>query len=199
MIKIGLTGNIGSGKSTVAKLFRKSKIPTIDTDRLARWAVHPGSPTSKKLQKIFGTKYFRRSDGVLLRKKLAQLVFKDPKALQKLNSIVHPEVKRLLKCQLNTLNKKKSPIVVIETPLLFETGLQKKYDIICLVESSRKVQIKRLLKKGVSLEEIKDRLAYKIQTHRKNKFVDYIINNSQSVAQTNKQVKRLIFSLSRQH
>jgi dephospho-CoA kinase len=195
MITIGLTGNIGSGKSAVAALFREAKVPTIDTDALARQAIRPGTPTLKKLHRQFGPQYFRRSDGALLRKKIAQLIFEHPPARQKINQIIHPAVIRLLSERLKSHSRRKTPCVVVEVPLLFEAGLQELFDYVCLVVTSKKTQSERLLKRGMTRGEIQKRLQSQMGPEQKEKKSHFVIQNSGTKTQTRQQVKKIMTRL----
>lgn len=139
MLKIGLTGGIGCGKSTVCKIFSDLGVPIIDTDALARQAVTPGSECLNRLVQDFGNDILL-TDGSLDRKKLRDIVFTDNQKLKELESIVHPEIRRLLRQQLNTIS---TPYVIIAIPLLIEKNWNNDVDRILVVDCSEELQIAR--------------------------------------------------------
>ena len=143
MRKIALTGGAGSGKSTVARMFKELGAPVVDADAAARDAVRPGTPPWEKLQQAFGPEFFRE-DGTLDREKMARLAFSDAKARQTLNAILHPEITRIIKERLHRLAEAGIDLVIVEVPLLFEAGLQDGYDRIIVVYADPAQQMRRL-------------------------------------------------------
>ncbi len=123
MLKIAITGGAGSGKSTVVRMFGELGAAVLDADAAAKEAVAIGTPAYAELRRLFGAEYFN-PDGALNRAKVAQLVFTDPKARQRLNEIVHPRVARELQERLRELEQQGAELVMVEVPLLFEAGLE---------------------------------------------------------------------------
>ena len=179
-IILGLTGSFGSGKSTVAGIFRSHGARLIDADCLAHRCLEAGSPAYKKIIKIFGT-----AD----REKLGKIVFSDKKLLKKLNAIIHPQVIR----EINLMLKKyKSGIIVLDAPLLLEAGLKKMVDKVIVVKIKRAPQLKRLRSKlGLTNLEILKRLNLQMPQERKSRLADFLIDNSGTIGRTIKQVQEL--------
>ncbi|BCX82667.1 dephospho-CoA kinase [Methylomarinovum caldicuralii] len=140
MLKIVLTGGIGSGKSTVARLFQRHGVPVIDTDEIARDLVRPGRPALGALVDAFGPRILT-ADGRLDRARLRELVFSDPAAKARLEAILHPRIFSELERRLQAL---KAPYVVIAIPLLVETGARGRVDRVLVVDCPEALQIERV-------------------------------------------------------
>lgn len=193
---IGLTGGIASGKSTVSEMIRQMGIPVICADRLAHKVMEPGKPASKEIAAFFGPKVLF-PDETIHRALLASIVFSSPLKRKKLNSIVHPHVISEMKREIKKLKKKKKEIVVLDIPLLFEERLQKLCDDIVVVYAPERVMAERLKKReGLSVQEIKKRFDSQMSIESKRKKADWVIDNSQSVLKTRKQVKKVLGLLS---
>jgi dephospho-CoA kinase len=180
MIVIGLTGGIGSGKSTVASMLTKAHIPVIDADILAREA----SAEPKILEHIkarFGKGVFN-SDNTLNRSALAHIVFNDKNLLYDLEQIIHPEIQKLFREKYEFFKKKKYKIIVYMVPLLFEKKLEDRVDKILLVIASAEKQINRIINRdGLNHEEAKLRLAAQMTNEEKIAYADEIIENNGSL------------------
>ena len=140
MLKVGLTGGIGCGKTTVAKVFAQLNIPVIDADEIAHRLVAIGQPALSQIQQEFGADILS-PDGSLNRKKLRELIFSDLKQKQKLESILHPLVYQAIQAELKQLN---TPYCIICIPLLFETNMSHFVDRILVVDCSVETQIERV-------------------------------------------------------
>ncbi len=145
MYRVGLTGNIASGKSEVAKVWRSLGAPVIDADQLSRDAVAPGSPGYEAVVRRFGPDVVA-PDGAIDRAKLRDIVFVDAGARADLEAIVHPEVERLRREQEEELAAAGESIVVHEVPLLFETGLDAAMDAVVFVDAPADVRRDRLIR-----------------------------------------------------
>ncbi|MEO8880988.1 MAG: dephospho-CoA kinase, partial [Gemmatimonadaceae bacterium] len=143
MLLIGLTGNIASGKSTVAQLLAERGATIIDADELARDAVAIGSVGHRKIIERWGDDILK-ADGGLDRVALRQIVFQEPTELEALNSIVHPEVSRLRDDLLNEARERGDETVICDIPLLFERRLVDDFDRIVLVDAPRPLRLERL-------------------------------------------------------
>jgi dephospho-CoA kinase len=191
MLKIALTGGPGSGKSTVAQMFRDLGAQVIDADEVAREAVSPGHPAWEELRREFGPDYFRE-DGSLDRGKLSHLVFQDAKARRKLNAIVHPRVTREIAHQLEELAAQGVNLVMIEVPLLYEAGLEKNYDIVMVVDAGEKEQLERLMARDLrSFQEAQGILGAQWPLNSKKARADFVVDNRDSFEDTYRQVKNL--------
>ncbi|WP_066639625.1 dephospho-CoA kinase [Desulfolucanica intricata] len=179
MITIGLTGNIASGKSMVSRQLKELGAVIIDADLVARKIVEPGSPIIYEISQAFGEKVLN-SDGTLDRKKLGRIVFADPKALEKLNQITHPKIRKVIEGKIKDL-KNKSGILVIDAPLLIEVGLHCMVDQVWVVLVDRDIQLQRLkIRDNLSEKEARQRIASQLPQEEKIKYADKIILNNGS-------------------
>lgn len=140
MYKIGLTGGIGCGKSTVSDLFKYHAVPVIDADEIAHALVAPGQPALGQISAAFGADYLN-PDGSLHRSHLRDSIFKDTKKRSQLERIMHPLVYAQIELQLNQLS---SPYAIVSIPLLIETGMQSLVDHILVVDCPIEIQINRV-------------------------------------------------------
>jgi len=187
-IIIGLTGSFGSGKSTVAGIFAAYGARVIDADKIARAAVRRGSKVYKKIVSSFGSRVLAEGKAID-RRKLAGLVFNDPKQLKRLNAIIHPEVIRIIKAKINSIKK---GVLVLDAPLLLEANLKRMLDCLVVVKISRDKQFSRLVKRtSLKRADILKRIKSQISQKMKLRFADFIINNSGSLANTRKQVAQI--------
>jgi len=170
----GLTGGIGMGKSAAAKILTERGVPLIDTDLLARSVVEPGQPALKEIQETFGDAVIA-ADGQLRRDVLAQIVFSDPSARQKLEGITHPRIRKLWREQVEDWRAAKTPIACVVIPLLFETGAEKEFDATLCVACSSATQQKRLQERGWSAEQISRRIAAQMSIENKIAKANFIL------------------------
>lgn len=186
---IGITGSFGSGKTTVAKLFKSHGAKVIDLDRLAHSCIKIGKPAYKKIVRLFGKKILKINKQIN-RKKLASIVFNNKKLLIKLNRIIHPEVVKIVKKKLNSFKK---GLVVLDAPLLLEAGLNRIIDLLIVVKIDKKSQIERIKKKFLIKEEqILKRIKAQIPLSKKVKMADFVIDNTSTIEETRKQVTEII-------
>lgn len=195
MITIGLTGNIGSGKSTVARRLESLGAKIIDADQVARKVVLPGSPGLQEIADVFGPGVLD-NEGQLDRKKMGALVFADPRAREKLNNITHPRIKEEIRREINAF-KKESPkssnpgVLVIDAALLIEVGLNHNVDEIWVVKAGLNEQIERLAKRdSLSSNEAKRRIAAQMPQEDKIRLATRVIDNTGEKGETIKQVDR---------
>ncbi|MBI4846426.1 MAG: dephospho-CoA kinase [Candidatus Omnitrophica bacterium] len=191
MIVIGLTGGLASGKTTIAKIFKRySGVVVLNADTVAHRALYKDSPLFKKIIGAFG-KGILSADGAISRKKLAESVFKNKKKYQKLCALIYPwlldQVERKIALY---RNKKKIKAVVVEAAMLIESGLYHQMDIIVVVHLSKTQQLARAIKRGrMSLEQIKKRIKFQMSQEGKNKYADCIIKNNGNLQEAKRQVK----------
>ena len=177
MLNVALTGNIASGKSTVAELFRVWGATVIDADRLVRDAQAPGSPVLRAIAARFGQDLIDPS-GMLDRKALRQRVMGDPAALADLNRLVHPDVLRRRSALENEARNRGDRIVVSDIPLLFEAADPSAFDVIVLVDAPETVRRARLLaQRGLSAQDADRMLAAQAPTGPKRERSTYVIDN----------------------
>jgi dephospho-CoA kinase len=189
---LGITGNIASGKSTIAKAFTERGAVVVDADQLARDVVTPGSPVLQQLVARFGPDIVL-SDGHLDRERLAQIIFADAAARQDLNAITHPAIARLAVERLQRLRQTEGvPLIIYEAPLLFEAGAEGRVDKVLVVKIDPQVQLQRLLlRDGLDEATARQRLAAQMSQEEKLARADYVIDNSGSVEEAARQVALL--------
>ena len=196
MVIIGLTGGIGSGKSSVAEMFKDEGAYVIDFDYLARVVVEPDTPAWRDIVDYFGQEILS-PDRTLNRSKLAEIVFSDAQSRKALEGFTHPRIFEKRDTLLKDIKTKDSQaIVIVDVPLLFELSLNKNFDTIILVYVSRDVQIERAIKRDALLkEEVEKRLKAQINIEKKKLLADYIINNEGSLKNTRDQVRKVTHEL----
>lgn len=179
MIKVGLTGGIGSGKSEVARLLATHGALVVDADALARESLAPGSDGLARVVAEFGTGVLHDGPGeqALDRSKLGQIVFADPDRLAALNAIVHPYVAR--RSREITAAARQDAVVVHDVPLLVENGLQEQYDVVVVVDVSPNVQVSRLTgRRGMSEDQARARMAAQAGRAERLAAADVVVDNS---------------------
>lgn len=175
MLKIGLTGGIGSGKTTVANIFKVLGVPVFDADSVAKQVMETNPELKQKLVKQFGEPVF--TEGKLNRKFLADIVFKDPHQLDILNALVHPIT---LQEAENWFSKQKADYVIKEAALLFEAGAGAGLDYIIGVFAPQAVRIKRVMERdGSSRDQILARMDRQISEAIKMRLCDFVIHNDE--------------------
>lgn len=166
MIRIGLTGGIGMGKSTAAALLAEKGIRVVDTDQLARDVVAPGEPALEEIRAAFGSGVLA-ADGSLNRQAMAALVFSDAEKRRLLEAILHPKIReRWLGC-LAEWKAAGAVAGVVVIPLLFETGAEEEFDRVLCVACSERSQLERLMARGWSEEQCRQRITAQWPTQRK--------------------------------
>lgn len=188
MKKVGLTGNIGCGKSTVARMFKKLGAYTLDADKLIHSFYKKGHPVYKEVLKIFGEGVLDK-EGNIDRKKLAQIVFTNKEKLQILENITHKALYKEINEILRTLPE--DSIFILEATLLVEKRTHKDYDKLIVVWAPYEVCRERALKRGVSEEDFERRWNNQMPIDEKAKYADFVIDNSKSFDETFKQVKEI--------
>lgn len=186
---IGLTGGIASGKSTVSSLLIKRGAALVDADRIAREVVRPGEPALDEIARVFGQAVIAEN-GTLDRKKLGALVFAAPEERKRLESILHPAIRQRMKEQMAQLEQEDpNRLIVVDIPLLYESGLDTMFEEILLVYVTPELQLERLMHRdGMSAEEALGRLRAQWPIDDKRALASVIIDNSGTVEQTRQQV-----------
>ena len=190
---IGLTGGIGSGKSTVSGFLRELGATVVDADEGARAVVEPGTLGFERVVAEFGGEMVR--DGRLNRSRLAELVFHDPPALARLNAIVHPLVREWTAQRLAEAAKAGTEIVVQDIPLLFENGYEAAFPTTILVWTPAQVQVQRLVARGMAEDDARARMANQLPIDSKRERATYVIDNSGSTESTRAQTVRVWTSI----
>ncbi len=192
MLKVGLTGGIASGKSTVSRIFASFGAKVLDADEVAREVLLPGQPAWTRLRQVFGQEFFH-PDGTVKRKQLRKLVFADPEKRSQLNAIVHPEVMKEINRRSEILSSSvQTGVLLVDVPLLLEVGVANRFDKVIVVYVSKSVQISRLQQRdGISEEEAKQALKAQMALSKKVGQADYVIDNSGTLEETLAQVRKV--------
>ncbi|MEK6808630.1 MAG: dephospho-CoA kinase [Nanoarchaeota archaeon] len=185
---IGITGNLGSGKSTIVKLFKEHGFKIISADKIGHKEINK---IFDELKRKFGKKIFFK--GRIDRKRLGKLVFSDKRKLKMLQKITWPLIIRKIK---EEIKKNDGRDIVIESALIIESGLKNLVDRLVLVKIDKDVQLKRLLKKNrYTEEEIRNILKLQLRQEEKIKYVDYVVDNGGDIENTKSQIVKLIGEL----
>lgn len=187
-MKVGLTGGIGAGKSTVADLFSQKGAVVIRSDELARQVIEPQTPGFQQVIDHFG-KDIVNSEGYIDRAKLAQIVFQDDAALKDLENIVHP----LVRSKTNELVNQHTAetIIVNEIPLLLEKKMESLFDFLVIVISSEKNRLERLAQRGLTTEQATARMAKQVSDDERRAAADFLIVNDGNLDQLEADVEKI--------
>ena len=177
MLHVGLTGNVGAGKSTVCRLLEGWGACVIDADDLAREVVAPGTPGLARIRELWGDQILDDS-GALDRAALRGVVFTDLSARRRLEQLIHPLVSRRYRERVEEARLRGDPIVVGAIPLLYETGMEGEFDVVVLVDAPLKTRIERLRSlRGLSVAEARAIAGTQMPASEKRKRADFIIDN----------------------
>jgi dephospho-CoA kinase len=190
MLLVGLTGGIGTGKSTVARMLEKRGAVVFDADVLARQAVAPGTPGFDKVVERFGPNVLAPGGG-LDREALASIVFSDPAARRDLEGIVHPEVRRMFAegCE---EYRDSDRVVVLSAPLLVETGMHTAFDLLIVVSAPVATQIERLMRdRGMAERDVQARIAAQLPLEAKAEVADVLVDNEGTLEDLEGRVERV--------
>lgn len=198
---IGLTGGIGSGKSTVARLFASLGAVVVDADAIVHELQAPGTPLVAEIAAAFGPEVLD-AGGALDRKRLADLVFAEAALRERLNALVHPRVRAEMARRIEAARSAGAPLVVLDIPLLFETRPRDRdaaragFDATVLVYAPREIQIERTVARdGCSRADVEARIAAQLPIDEKRALADHVIDNGGAPADTERQVRALFARL----
>ena len=188
---LGLTGGVGMGKSTAARLLKKVGLPVVDSDDLALEAVQPGTEGLAEIADEFG-EGFLKADGSLDRDKMASTVFQDEAARKRLEAIIHPRVRTVWEKQIDQWREQKRPVGVVVIPLLFEVDLQDSFDAVLCVACTAGTQRARLRERKWSDAEITARIAAQMEIAQKMDLADHVLWNEGAPDQLGEQLKGVL-------
>jgi len=187
----GLTGGVGMGKSAAAQLLRARGVRVADTDDLAREVVEPGQPALAQVQAAFGAEIVG-PDGRLRRDELAQRVFAEPAARQRLEGILHPRIRTRWRAQVEGWRAKGQHLAVVVIPLLFETGAEAELGATICVACSTATQHQRLLARGWPLQEMEQRIRAQWPIEVKMARADYLVWTEGDLEVHEAQIERIL-------
>ncbi|AEG81525.1 Dephospho-CoA kinase [Corynebacterium ulcerans 809] len=190
MIIVGLTGGIGSGKSTVSRALARKGACIIDADQIAREVVEPGSSVLLELAQAFGEDVV--VDGVLDRSLLASRAFVDEEHTQLLNGITHPEIRRRIKDRLVQAREEGNRVAVLDHPLLLEQGLAAEVDLVVVVDVPAEIRVQRLVVfRGIEEQDARNRIARQMSDAARLEKADVVIDNSCALSDLEPQIEEL--------
>ena len=195
MLRVGLTGGIASGKSTVASMLRDLEYPVLDADSIARELLEPGQDAYREVVREFGDPVLARS-GAVDRPKLGAIVFGDAQKRARLNQILHPRIQEVVAQWFAALDRPGGPDLAFEdAALILEAGAKKNLDRVVVCWCRPEQQIERLQERGLSVEEAKARIAAQMPMEEKRRLADETIDCSGSIEETQRQVQAVIAKL----
>jgi len=187
--RVALTGGIATGKSHVRESFERLGVPTIDSDRLARDAVAPGSAGLAAVIERFGRGVLD-ANGALDRHKLAAIVFANEQARKTLESIIHPQVRRATDAWFASLDPARHPYAIADIPLLFEVNRDRDFDVVIVVAAEPETQVRRVMQRNsLSEPEARQRLAAQLPIDEKVRRADFVIRTDGPQEDTDRQVR----------
>jgi len=187
LLRVGLTGGIASGKSTVRELFAELGCHTIDADKLVAELYEPGRAGHAALVAAWGDRILR-DDGTIDRASLANIAFSDPSEAKKLNALIHPIVIAETEARLALIG---DGIAVVEATLMIESGGRNRYDRIVIVDVDPEVQVARGVARGLAREEVLRRIANQIPREERLRYADYVIDNNGDRVQLERETRRV--------
>lgn len=187
---IGLTGGVGMGKSTAARLLAKRGLPVVDSDDLAREVVAPGQPALEEITEIFGAEFI--VDSKLDRQRMAAAVFGDDAARVRLEAIIHPRVRKLWQGRIKQWRAKEMPIGAVVIPLLFEVGAETEMDTVLCLACTAKTQRERLRARGWDDDQIAARIGAQMDIARKMELADHVLWNEGTLGALAAQLERIV-------
>jgi len=192
MLRVGLTGGIATGKSTVGAMFVELGCHLIESDQITHQLFEPGQAVHAAVVQQFG-KHIVTGDGTIDRRILGDIVFKDPQARAELNSLVHPAIIQRQQEWLKGIEARDpGGIAIVDAALMIEVGTYKNYDKVIVVTGSPEIQRERLrARSALSEEQIESRIRSQMPTEEKMKYADFVIDNSGSIESTRAQVERV--------
>lgn len=197
MLWMGLTGSIGSGKSTVAQLLRAKGYPVLDADQLARNVIQPGTDGEAKVLEEFG-KTVADDQGHIDRKKVAALVFSSPQKLQKLEGIIHPLVQAQVRQERSALASEGKTMAFYDVPLLFEKKLESQFDGVVVVHADIETCIQRVMARSSwARKEAEARIRTQLAIEQKIKRSHWVVNNNGHLSDLENEVEKLIHDIGR--
>ena len=195
MLRVGLTGGIASGKSTVASLLRDYEYPVLDADSLARELLEPGQDAYNEVVREFGDAILNRG-GAVDRPKLGAVVFSDAQKRARLNQILHPRIQEVVAKWFDALARPGGPDMAFEdAALILEAGAKKNFDRVVVCWCSPEQQLERLRQRGLSVADARLRIAAQMPIDEKRKLADEVIDCSRTMEETLRQVKLVLAKL----
>lgn len=194
-MNLGLTGGIACGKSTIADLLVRRGAILIDADQLAREVVEPGSPVLEEVARHFGQAVLKE-DGSLDRKRMGEIIFANPGLRKRLEEVLHPPIRRLIQERMaKAEHSHPGRLVVVDIPLLYESGMKDLVSEVMVVYIPKELQLERLMKRdSLTREQVEQRLSAQMPIEEKKGLADFVIDNSGTIEQTERQIDEFLRS-----
>ncbi|MGA1826386.1 MAG: dephospho-CoA kinase [bacterium] len=196
MLKIGLTGGIGSGKTTIAEMFSARGAKVLNADVMVHELIKCRNDIKEQILTLYGTDILDCNDGSIDRGKLAKKCFGGKQDLEPLLSIVYPELRKEVCSTMKSFSAQGAKIFVFDAPVLLEAGFESLFDGVVLVSASHDIKIKRLLDKDFAVEQIKARIHFQWPDWVKARYADFIIDNSGSLKKTKEKFNKIFTAMS---
>ncbi len=198
MLIVGVTGGVGSGKTTVSRMFEQEGAYVIDADQIARELVKPKRTAWREIVRAFGKEVLEK-EGSIDRRRLAEIAFLNSEKRDVLNKILHPRIKREMEKRARDIGRKDpEAVVILDVPLLVETGYHREMDRVVVVTSTEKKQMERMKKRaGMSEEETRRIISSQMRIEEKVKVADFVIRNEGSLETTRREVREIFHALRR--
>lgn len=192
MLKVGITGGLASGKTTVAKIFKSLGGCVFDADKIAHRAIFKGTSCYRKVVRTFGESILN-ADQSINRRKLGEIAFGNKVNYRKLCSIIHPWLFEEIKRKISKVEKKEvKKVILLDAAVLIESGFYKNMDALVVVNTTRTQQLERAQKnRNIILPQLRQRMKFQLSLDKKLKFADYVIDNRGSLTKTKAQVEKL--------
>ncbi|BAQ14627.1 dephospho-CoA kinase [Clostridium botulinum B2 128] len=195
IFKIGLTGGIGAGKSTISEMIKEKNIPVIDADKISREVLKLYPEILIRVKEVFG-KEFLYDNGDLKRREFGSYIFKNKNKRIEYENIIMPYITKETFKRIKLLEENKESICVLDAPTLIEQGLYKYMDINILVWVDKDTQINRVVKRdGLNRSEVTNRINSQMSMEEKKKFVEYIIDNSKDIENTKSELDKIFMEV----
>ena len=196
MFVLGVTGGVGSGKSTVAKILQQRGARVLDADAVVH-DLYRGGPLAQAIEKAFGAEVLT-PDGAVHRKKLAEIVFQDPSRRRELEALVHPHVRARVESEIEKLRQAGFPgLVVVDAALLVETTHPYPLDALAVVSAPDSLRLMRLEERGMSRAEASRRMAAQASNEEKERRADFVLSNDGTIADLEARVDEMLRALGR--
>lgn len=199
MLVVGITGSMGTGKTTVADIFARLGAVVIDADEISHRLIRKGSSAWRRIKSYFGEEILER-DNSINRKALAKIVFTNKNALSALCGIIHPLVYKEIEDRIKKIRERKPrSVIIIDAPVLIESGGRGRVDRVIVVKAAKRIQVERARREtGLTCAEISRRIKAQMPLSQKVGFADFVIDNSGSLASTERQAKQIWKNLVRE-
>lgn len=195
MLKVGVTGGIGTGKSTVSSMLMERNMPVVDADKISREVIEMYPEIKEKIKSSFGSEFFDEEDK-FLRRKFGDFIFQNPDIRKQYENIIIPYIKKAIFRQMKVYEDMEEEVCILDAPTLIENGLHNDMDVNILVFVNKEIQIKRVMERdNMDEQNVINRINSQMSLEEKRKYVDFVIDTGISLEYTVKQVDKIMDSI----